>query len=242
MGNVIKKGSLYLDRHLVTPIAVYEQGTEIHILDTVPGYEILWVVVNGLLIADRCLLTNISWNDLDGQDLVFGKPTLIDGAQYMCRLIRVGSESNEPCEWNAALDAVGENSDRLWHWQHFGFWGQEPTRANSNRRAVRGYNSAEYWVSRDLNERNARIGYRPALEPVWVGLDDVPLGKGVQIWCGQSVARGRLLELTDYDLILKPDEEPLIADVDLGQSVMKLPDGCLAIACDCVIGGQVLEK
>jgi len=29
-----------------------------------PSKEIGWVAVNGLLIADQCLLTNVSWDDL----------------------------------------------------------------------------------------------------------------------------------------------------------------------------------
>ena len=32
--------------------------------DTIPGKEISWINVNGLLIADRNLRTNISWNTL----------------------------------------------------------------------------------------------------------------------------------------------------------------------------------
>lgn len=47
-----------------------------------PSKEIGWVAVNGLLIADQCLLTNVSWDDLDVQGLVFGKEVTVQGLRF----------------------------------------------------------------------------------------------------------------------------------------------------------------
>ncbi len=59
-----------------------------------PSKEIGWVAVNGLLIADQCLLTNVSWDDLDVQGLVFGKEVTVQGLRFKIRLLKVnGSHS-----------------------------------------------------------------------------------------------------------------------------------------------------
>ena len=127
-----------------------------------PSKEIGWVAVNGLLIADQCLLTNVSWDDLDVQGLVFGKEVTVQGLRFKIRLLKVGSKEDVPNEWDAALDAVGED-DTLWHWDHKFFWGQEPVSGSVSRRALRGYNSARYWNWSDSSYRNADLGFRPAL-------------------------------------------------------------------------------
>ncbi len=44
-----------------------------------------------LLICDRNILANVSWNDLNGQSLVSGKTITIDGQQYLIRLLTGGS-------------------------------------------------------------------------------------------------------------------------------------------------------
>lgn len=92
MANIIKLGSLCLDDHLMAAGREYIPGQRISIKDTKPGNELCWVVVNGLLIADRCLLTNISWDNLEQQGMVFGKQLCIDGAKYLCRLLKLGNQ------------------------------------------------------------------------------------------------------------------------------------------------------
>lgn len=44
-----------------------------------------------LLISDRAILANVSWDDLNGQGLITGKTITIDGQQYLCRLMTGGS-------------------------------------------------------------------------------------------------------------------------------------------------------
>lgn len=77
MANIIKLGSLHLDGAPVKPGEKYQPGQIVGFSD---GISLSWVLVNGLLIADRTLLVDISWDDLNGQDLVFGKPVIIEGA------------------------------------------------------------------------------------------------------------------------------------------------------------------
>ncbi|RLQ08677.1 hypothetical protein D9547_07060 [Geobacillus stearothermophilus] len=68
------------------------------IRDTNPSdaYKIQWREVNDgskkLLISDRVLLVNVSWDDLNAQGLIFGKTITIDGRQYKLRVLTGGSD------------------------------------------------------------------------------------------------------------------------------------------------------
>lgn len=48
-----------------------------------------------LLICDRVILVNISWNDLNSDNRVFGKNVVIDGQGYKMRLLTAGAERRE---------------------------------------------------------------------------------------------------------------------------------------------------
>lgn len=137
MANIIKLGSLFLDGRPVETGMQYVPSQTIEVGEMTPSKEIGWVAVNGLLIADQCLLTNVSWDDLDVQGLVFGKEVTVQGLRFKIRLLKVGSKEDVPNEWDAALDAVGED-DTLWHWDHKFFWGQEPVSGSVSYRAIRG--------------------------------------------------------------------------------------------------------
>ena len=57
--------------------------------------KLQWVKIKDgdktLLICDRVILVNVSWDDLNGQGYVTGKIVTIDGAKYKCRLLTGGS-------------------------------------------------------------------------------------------------------------------------------------------------------
>ena len=157
-------GSMYFNG---VPAAVGDKydGQKLTIGDTVPGKEITWVEVNGLLIADRCICTYISAECLDDLGFTAGRAITIDGQQYLCRLLKVGTEQNVPNEWDAALDATSDEND-LWHWEDAFFWGQEPDKGSPADHALRGYHSARYWYSPLASHRGVRVGFRPVLEPL----------------------------------------------------------------------------
>ena len=157
-------GSLYFNDHPVAVGSEYD-SQELDIGNTVPGKEITWVEVNGLLIADRCVCVNISAEQLDSLGFTAGKTINIDGHKYMCRLLKVGAERDIPNEWDAALDATSDEND-LWHWEDAFFWGQEPDKGSPADHALRGYHSARYWYSPLASHRGVRVGFRPVLEPL----------------------------------------------------------------------------
>ena len=43
-----------------------------------------------LLVADRAIKHSISWDNIQAQNLVKGKPIKINGQYYLCRLMRGG--------------------------------------------------------------------------------------------------------------------------------------------------------
>ena len=201
MANIIKLGSLYLDDCPADTEIVYNSGQAIRIGEAVPGKEISWVVVNNMLIADRCILTKISWDNLKANGLVFGKEISIGGFRFTVRLIQVGAKEGALDEWDAALDTVGED-DSIWHWKDTYFWVQEPGKIASYR-APRGYNSARYWYWLGWSGRDAFLGFRPALVPMNTDhLDEIRIGEQLRLWGGQSIVSGCLEEISDYEMVL----------------------------------------
>lgn len=78
-------------------IPVFSAGQTLEIRDTDANnaYKLRWREVNiggkKLLISDRNILEQVSWDDLNAQSLIFGKTITIDGQQYKLRLLTGGS-------------------------------------------------------------------------------------------------------------------------------------------------------
>lgn len=169
-------GTLYLNdapKHI--PQMPYEQGdvpvyngkAKISIGDSYDGDTVTWIQPDGMgiLIADRVLLVNVSWNDLNGQGFVEGKEIMVDGTRFLCRLLKVGDGANAPNEWDSALNIAGDDND-LWHWADMFSFGQETSRKDTGFRVCRGCNSARWRDGFNATVRNADAGFRPALEPL----------------------------------------------------------------------------
>ncbi len=233
MATLLKLGSLLLDGTCTKPGAWYREDTPISSgpaeglreISFGSGKDLVWVVVNGLLIADRTLLVNISWNDIDERNLVFGKEISIDGYRFWCRLLKLGEYQDEPNEWDAALDATQENNG-LWHWRSIFFWGQEQRPAG---RVMCGY-----YLPRNITEdgrspstRCTDCGYRPVLE--LLPSDHLVAGSKVSAAGRQTFLTGTLLDVTEHDAIIKPARGAKLAELDTGTLYAKLPDGTVAV-------------
>lgn len=225
MANIIKLGSLFLDGRPVETGMQYVPSQTIEVGEMTPSKEIGWVAVNGLLIADQCLLTNVSWDDLDVQGLVFGKEVTVQGLRFKIRLLKVGSKEDVPNEWDAALDAVGED-DTLWHWDHKFFWGQEPVSGSVSHRAIRGYTSARHWGWSDSSSRLALLGFRPALEPLPTDPSAIRHSQEALVIGRAGAVAGSLIDATAYDLVIQPNADGLIGEVSFAA---KMQDGTLAV-------------
>lgn len=234
MANIIKFGSLCLDGFPVNVGTEYKPGQAIKIGETTPGKEISWVVVNNLLIADHSILTGISWDDLNANGLVFGKEISAGGFRFTERLLRVGKEGGMPNEWDAALDATGDD-DAIWHWQGIYFWGQEAAKRASPR-IVRGYLSAR---SRGRVAANRGTnGFRPAMAPLISStLDNVHDGEKLMLWGGQSIVFGRLEEISRYEVVLS-DGGGVLSN---GFGTLS-GGGFIVIDRDAVVGLQIAQR
>ena len=205
MAEIIKLGSLYFDGQPQEVGSKYNNG-QITFGPAVPGKELQWFKINGILVADRCVCTCVSWEQLDDQDLVFGTLARIDGQFYLCRCLKVGTDAVVPSEWNTALNEIGKNN-MIWHWKNQYFWGQETLKGQASHRAVRGYSSARFWNDLAVTTRRAYVGFRPALEPLGPEpcSPDALIGKTIRLYGARGVPlEGRLLDVDDYDLILTP--------------------------------------
>lgn len=225
MANIIKLGSLFLDGRPVETGMQYVPSQTIEVGEMTPSKEIGWVAVNGLLIADQCLLTNVSWDDLDVQGLVFGKEVTVQGLRFKIRLLKVGSKEDVPNEWDAALDAVGED-DTLWHWDHKFFWGQEPVSGSVSYRAVRGYSSARNWNNHGAAYSSPLVGFRPALEPLPTDPSVIRHSQEALVIGRAGAVAGSLIDATAYDLVIQPNADGLIGEVSFAA---KMQDGTLAV-------------
>lgn len=234
MANIITLGSLYLDGCPVEIGTKYNPGQAIELGETALGKEINWIVANSMLIADRCILINVSWNDLHANSLIFGKEVAIGGYHYQARLLKVGTKRRDPNEWDAALDLVGEDNE-LWHWENTFFWGQErPTDYQASDRASRGYDSARYWNWSGSSYRYADLGFRPALVPlVTEDISPTLLGHRVMLWGGQSIVFGRMEDVSAYDVVISNGDGALSHDFGT-----RLYDGRIVVDRSAVDGMQ----
>lgn len=148
-------------------IPQYNGKATISLGASAPGEDITWIKPSSsnLLVADRVLLTTVSWEDLDKNDFVAGKPVLLDGQRFRCRLLWVGQEEDAPNEWDRILDATNEDN-ALWHWGSAHFWGADMVARNASYRAFRGWLSAREWDNNYATYRCDILGFRPVLEPL----------------------------------------------------------------------------
>ena len=145
----------------------YDGVSAIIFKPTIKGRTITWLKPDGfnLLISDRVLLVDISWDDLNRNGFINGKEIQIDGRRFRCRLLQVGSNRSIDSEWNQVLDTTGED-DMLWHCDKMGFWGTDVAERDASYRAVRGLYSGYYFYSEEKSTRSKSIGFRPILEPL----------------------------------------------------------------------------
>lgn len=66
-----------------------------------------------LLICDRVILVNVSWDDLNGQGYVSGKTINIDGARYKCRLLTGGNNYRHTSDAHAGGSPTNNEWDRF---------------------------------------------------------------------------------------------------------------------------------
>lgn len=205
-GNIRKFGTLYLNgskqkcpMDLTKYDDVYEyMGEKIEIKNSDKNDEnkLSWVEINDnnkkLLICDRNILKGVSWDELNNQNLVFGKVIIIDGQKYILRLLKGGDKKKDDVdnEWNryivneeqlfglpisteldtsekvnnSNLDKINGKNNSLWHWIDICSLTQNIKREKSC--VIRGFYSNTYIndVKKEVSYKT--VGYRPVLEVI----------------------------------------------------------------------------
>jgi hypothetical protein len=205
-GNIRKFGTLYLNgvkQKCPVDLSKYDDayeymGEKIEIKNSDKNDEnkLSWVEIDDnnkkLLICDRNILKGVSWNELNNQNLVFGKVIIIDGQKYILRLLKGGDNKKDDVdnEWNRYivnedkllglplsteadksekinninLDKINGENNSLWHWIDFCSLTQNIRREKSC--TIRGFYSNTYIndVKKEVSYKT--VGYRPVLEVI----------------------------------------------------------------------------
>ena len=124
-----------------------------------------------LFVADYNVTHYISWNNLNDQNLIFGKAHTSGGVDYTLRSLSAGSYftgsgetrrgTPETNEWDQILN---KDSDFIKNWSGIYSWGQDTYSDGALLRAVRGSSSAFFWNYIGSSGNDVGIGFRPALE------------------------------------------------------------------------------
>lgn len=135
--------------------------------DTIITWNIIpnmkkWSRTGTLLIADRVLLSYVSWDDLAAAGFVDGVEVVLKGRKYSCHMLPVGEKFNSQNAWDDALDRTRDDNE-IWHWEFMRFWGRDKM---NGLRTLRGHYSARHYDWNASSYRNANYGFRPALEPL----------------------------------------------------------------------------
>lgn len=154
----------------------YDGKSDVVFGDTQEGSAITWVKPDGVeyMVADRTLLCNISWVELDRLGYVEGysgyaqgRMVIIDGRLYHCRLLEE-DEFILDDEWTVALLHTNIKKE-LWHWQDTQFW-MRRTRGKSYIPITSGGKRCNITEEMGPETTQTTIGFRPALFPAKVDM------------------------------------------------------------------------
>ena len=138
---------------------------------TTEAYAQQYKYAHSLFVADCVVTRTISWGDLNGAGLIFGKDYVAGGVDYTLRAPSVGSNYTgsgysdpgvpQSNEWDTMLN---KNIGYIQNWDIIYSWGQDVFSGGVLHRAVRGYYSALTWNYYNATESIPYVGFRPVLE------------------------------------------------------------------------------
>lgn len=147
------------DLHEYDPEVNYTFGST----DTAAN-SIKWIKISDtVMIADRNLMCNVSWNDLDMYGWANGTKVEIDGYIYRIRLMTGGASGKEnTSEWKSFMENYSDND--LSHWVNCYSWCSTSYAAEPTQKVARGFSGYDYWRNINASYRGPEVGFRPVLE------------------------------------------------------------------------------
>ncbi|MFV0496985.1 MAG: InlB B-repeat-containing protein [Candidatus Fimivivens sp.] len=139
--------------------------------------------VRNLFVSEYTVSYNNDWNDLNSNDLIFGKTF---DTNYKLRSLSGGSDCPEDSppligatpsnnEWEQIL-AKSTLTDPIKNWERLFSWTQDTTATND--RTTRGGGGVDHWSSNMPTQKDPYIGWRPVLEvldPETLGSDGLKM-------------------------------------------------------------------
>lgn len=131
---------------------------------------------HSLFIANRSVTRYVSWDELDEEDLIFGKAYESGGVDYILRAPSAGSYYEDvknllggvpiSNEWDTILrKGFGTSVDYIQNWNETVFsHGQDTRSDNVLARSSRGLRADRFWSSHEAGFHHIHLGYRPVLE------------------------------------------------------------------------------
>ena len=126
---------------------------------------------HSLFIADHVLTHSVSWDELNGKNMIFGTGYQSGGVDYTLRSPSVGSnytgsdesERGIPLnnEWDTILD---KENNYVKNWTGMHSLGQDSYLGDTSFCVYRGNKSARWWNGARSSEADTSIGFRPVLE------------------------------------------------------------------------------
>ena len=125
---------------------------------------------HSLFVADFAVTNDVSWDNLNAKELIFGKGYAAGGVDYTLRAPSVGSSSRgssnlgtpQSNEWDRILD---KNGGYIKNWDGMFSWGQDTFESGTEpNRAVREFDSARHWSYFHAMDSRPFLGFRPVLE------------------------------------------------------------------------------
>ena len=169
-GTIITVGTLYMDGKPVRvskdptkdgAVPDYIPGASLEMREALddPDYQVQAIKAGDVLIADKVLLKNISWNDT--QDALRPEQAETHDAQ---KALNPGKMRLPTCEEYDLLATTTKEDNDTMHWSHMYSWCQDEYPGSMSTRAVRGWVSARCWGSNGATNRNVDVGFRPTFE------------------------------------------------------------------------------
>ena len=196
-------GTVYLDGDAVREGKAYRAVQEIKIGSTQNLKPIRWLQQGPLYIAETVVLSGISFLDLDNQGYADERTVYIDDVAFRCRHPKMADGTGAPGEWLdlAKWAGIVENREARDCW----FWGQgnflvPDIRPLSHLRDPKLCTRLHLPATNDDNGRP--VGWRPILEPVGIELTTNLIGTRIVVWSGEHALCGKLIDMTEYDLVL----------------------------------------
>ena len=191
------------DQQIMDSLAVYDAGAEIRFKNSVQGGSLLpWFKCGNLWVSTKVYCLNITHKELSSMDYLYGRPVRIDGTPYICRCPGLETRSNGMTEWAEILTLAGDLQTEL-DWYLRGFWGCGSDSEGEFVTLPRVGNPC-YRVSRRNTWRASDVGFRPVLSPLAAEpvINSTLVGTELVVYHGLTALSGKLIDFSDYDLIL----------------------------------------